>query len=179
MFNALLLIAVMVAAVMFVSWINQRHETRRADAGPTADEQVEALWDDFGGADDPAEARAALDALLGRIDVATLRRKNAVVALAVMAARTDRHDVLPELAAAARSLDGGCGETAALRVLAEACTGDVGRAREMYQASQSAMAGCGSCGTQGPGRFLLQEVTIMLDAMEPAAQGAGPSGVRT
>jgi len=169
MLNAFLLIVLLVAAVTLVSWINKRHETQRADAGPTADEQVEALWDDFGGADDPAESRAALDTLLGRIDLATLRRKNAVVALAVMAARTERHDVLPELAAAARSLDGGCGETAALRVLAEACTGDVARAREMYQASQSAMAGCGSCGTQGPGRYLMQEVSIMLDAMEPVA----------
>lgn len=172
MTNALILLVLLAAAVALVSWINRRHDDQRAAEGPTADEQVEALWDDFGGADDPAEARQALDQLLQRIDVATLRRKNAVVALAVMAARTERHDVLPELAAAARSLDGGCGETAALRVLAEACTGDVGRAREMYLASQSAMAGCGSCGTQGPGRFLMQEVAIMLDAMEPAGPAA-------
>ena len=152
-----------------VSWINRRHDRQRAATGPTPDERVEAAWEGFGFGDDPAATRTALDALLDDIDPASLRRKSSIVSLAVMAARTERYDALPALAEQARSLDGGCGETAALAVLAEACAGDPQRAREMYIASQSAMAGCGSCGTAGPGRYLMQEVALMVDAMDAHA----------
>ena len=30
------------------------------------------------------------------------------------------------------------------------------------------MAGCTSCGSKGPGRYLMQEVAVMLDAMDHA-----------
>ncbi len=165
-----LLVAIVLLSAV-VSWINGRHDRNKAAAEPTPDERVEAAWEGFGFGDDPSAARTALDALLDDIDPATLRRKNSLVSLAVMAARTERYDALPSLADHARTLDGGCGETAALAVLAEACAGDPKRAREMYIASQAAMAGCGSCGTQGPGRYLMQEVAIMVDAMD------GPGGV--
>lgn len=161
---ALLMAVVLLTAV--VSWINGRYDRRKEASGPTADERVEAAWEAFGFGDDPAPARAALDALLDDLDPSDLRRKNSVVSLAVMAARTERYDALPALADHARALDGGCGETAALAVLAEACAGDPARAREMYAASRAGMAGCGSCGTQGPGRYLMQEVAIMVDALD-------------
>ncbi len=167
--NAVALVMGLVLLTAVVSWINKRHDHKKATDGPTADERVEAAWEGFGFGEDPAAARSSLDALLDDVDPATLRRKNAVVSLAVMAARVERYDALPALAEAARTLDGGCGETAALAVLAEACAGDPRRAREMYAASQAAMAGCGSCGTQGPGRYLMQEVAIMVDAMDDCA----------
>jgi predicted DNA-binding transcriptional regulator YafY len=170
--NAAALVMAIVLLTAVVSWINRRHDRLKDSAGPTPDERVEAAWEGFGFGDDPAAARAALDALLDEVDPAALRRKNSIVSLAVMAARTEHYDVLPALAEQARALDGGCGETAALAVLAEACAGDPQRAREMYVASQSAMAGCGSCGTQGPGRYLMQEVAIMVDAMDGAAPSA-------
>jgi hypothetical protein len=164
--NAVALLMSVVLLTAVVSWINRRYDRQRSSAGPTPDEQVEAAWEGFGFGDDPAATRAALDALLDEVDPGALRRKSSIVSLAVMAARTERYDALPALAEHARALDGGCGETAALAVLAEACAGDPKRAREMYVASQAAMAGCGSCGTQGPGRYLMQEVAIMVDAMD-------------
>lgn len=167
--NAVALLMAIVLITAVASWINGRYDRRKAATGPTADERVEAAWEAFGFGDDPAAARAALDELLDDVDPAALRRKNSIVSLAVMAARTERYDALPALAGHARVLDGGCGETAALAVLAEACAGDPQRAREMYAASQAAMAGCGSCGTAGPGRYLMQEVAIMVDAMETDA----------
>lgn len=151
---------------VLVTWVNERHDRARKALSPSADDQVDAAWAEFGVGDDPEAVRASLDALLDAVDPATLTRKNAVVALAVMAARCERFDVLPTLASKARTLDGGCGETAALGVLAEACGGDARRAREMFLASQSAMAGCASCGAAGPGKYLMQEVAIMLDAMD-------------
>lgn len=163
--NAVALLMGLVVMVAVVSWINGRHDRRKATAPATADERVEAEWEGFGFGEDPSAARASLDALLREVDVEALRRKASVVSLAVMAARVERFDVLPSLAERAQALDGGCGETAALAVLAEACAGDPQRAREMYVASQAAMAGCGSCGTQGPGRYLMQEVAIMVDAI--------------
>lgn len=173
--NAVALLMVVVLLMAVVSWVNRRHDRQKAATGPTPDERVEAAWEGFGFGDDPAAARAALDALLDEVDPAALRRKNSVVSLAVMAARTERYDALPALAEHARALDDGCGETAALAVLAEACAGDPRRAREMFVASQSAMAGCGSCGTQGPGRYLMQEVALMVDAMDGLApRAAGP-----
>jgi hypothetical protein len=170
--NAVVLLMTLALLTAVVSWINGRYERKRSAEGPTPDERVEAVWEGFGFGDEPAAARAALDALLEEVDPAALRRKSSIVSLAVMAARTERFDVLPDLADHARALDGGCGETAALAVLAEACAGDPQRAREMYAASQAAMAGCGSCGTQGPGRYLMQEVALMVDAMDGHAPGA-------
>lgn len=167
--NAVALVMAIVLLTAVVSWINRRHDEKKSAAGPTPDERVEAAWEGFGFGDDPAAARASLDALLDEVDPASLRRKNSIVSLAVMAARVERFDALPALAEQARELDGGCGETAALAVLAEACAGDPRRAKEMYAASQAAMAGCGSCGTAGPGRYLMQEVAIMVDAMDGAA----------
>lgn len=164
--NALALLAVVVLFVVAMSWMNRRHDAKKAAEGPTDDERVDAAWDDFGFGEDPEAMRDAVDELLDAVDPSALRRKNSVIALAVMAARAERFEVLPDLAARAKSLDGGCGEAVAMAVLAEACAGDPDRAREMYRASQSAMAGCGSCGTQGPGRYLMQEVAIMLDAMD-------------
>ena len=140
---------------------------RRSAAGSTSSRSASrAARAAAGSSPKPKPSHAALDALLDDVDPAALRRKSSVVSLAVMAARTERFDALPALAEQARALDGGCGETAALAVLAEACAGDPKRAREMYAASQSAMAGCGSCGTQGPGRYLMQEVALMVDAMD-------------
>ena len=168
--NAVALLMGIVLLTAVVSWVNARYDRKKAAVGQTPDERVEEAWESFGFGDDPAAARAALGLLLDAVDPAMLRRKNSVVSLAVMAARVERFDVLPELADRARDLDGGCGETAALAVLAEACAGDPQRARAMFAESRAAMAGCGSCGTQGPGRYLMQEVALMVDALD---QGAG------
>lgn len=152
-----------------VTFINNRHDAKKAALGPKPDERVDEVWGDHGANDDPGELRSRVDALLDKVDPSELRSKSAVIELAVMATRAERFDVLPALADAARDLDGGCGETAALAVLAEACTGDLDRARAMYVASQSQIAGCSSCGSAGPGRYLMQEVAVMLDAMESRA----------
>ena len=169
MLNAVILVAVLLLASAAVSRINARHERRAPTAPSTPEERINAAWAAYGADDDLDTMQARVDPLLDDVDVASLESRNAVVSLAVMAVRAERFAVLPSLAARARTLDGGCGETAALQVLAEACAGDPQRAREMFAASQQAMAGCTSCGSQGPGRYLMQEVAVMLDALDPVA----------
>ncbi len=168
MLNALILVAVLVAASLLVSRINARHEARGPVEPVTPEQRVAVAWDAYGADDDLATMRARVDPLLEDLDVEALASRNAVVSLAVMCVRAERFEVLPALARRARSLDGGCGETAALGVLAEACAGDPQRARELFAESQGAMAGCTSCGSKGPGRYLMQEVAVMLDAMDHA-----------
>jgi hypothetical protein len=165
------ILGALILATVFVTWVNGRHERRKAAEGPSPDERVEAAWEDFGPAEDPESVRATVDEVLEHVTPATLGRKASVISLAIMATRAERYDVLPALAERSRSLDGGCGETAALAVLAEACTGDIQRARRMFIESQSAMAGCASCGAKGPGRYLMQELALLLDAM--GDEGAG------
>lgn len=169
--NTLALLGAVVLLTALVSWVNGRHDRRKAAVGETPDDRVTAVWDDFGLGDDPESTRLTVDALLDEVDPSGLRSKNAVVSLAVMAARAERYDALPAIAKQARGLDDGCGETAAIAVLAEAYTGDVGRARAMFHASRQAMAGCASCGAKGPGKYLMEEVALALDALEPAPRG--------
>jgi hypothetical protein len=89
-----------------------------------------------------------------------------------MAARTGHIDALEPLAERARALDAGCGEAAALGVLAAAWRGDTALARERHARSQAVMAGCASCGASGDAKILMQEVALALDALESGALAA-------
>lgn len=165
--------AVIAAVVVLCAWmarINARYaEAEKArEAGPDA--KVEDLWSAFGMPEhSEADAGARVGELLEAVTPNDLRSKHAVVALAIMAARTGHHDVLEPLAQRAAKLDGGCGETAALGVLAAAYSGDLRLAQERHARSQSAMAGCGSCGSSGDAKILMQEVALALDALQSGA----------
>lgn len=164
--------AVIAAVVLLCAWmarINARYaEAERArETGPDA--QVEALWSSFGLPDHEADAAERVAALLEAVTPKDLRSKHSMVALAIMSARTGHHDVLEPLAQRAAKLDGGCGETAALGVLAAAYSGDLRLAQERHARSQSAMAGCGSCGSSGDAKILMQEVALALDALQSGA----------
>lgn len=168
--------AVIAAVVLLAAWmarINVKHQdaARAAETGPDA--KVEALWSSFGmpGHDDPSAAQ--VDALLEELTPDDLRTKHAVIALSIMCARTGHHDVLEPLARRASTLDGGCGETAALGVLAAAYAGDLRLAQERHARSQAAMASCASCSSTGDARILLQEATLALDALQSGALAEG------
>ena len=166
-------IALLVALVVVAAWmtrVNARYEARDKLAGEGADARVEAVWDTFGLPD--ARPEAAVARLLAEVQPDDLRDKHAVIALAIMAARTGHVDALEALAARAGGLDAGCGETAALGVLAAAYNGDVALARERHRQSQAVMAGCGSCGASGDAKILMQEVAHALDALESGAMPA-------
>lgn len=163
-------IALLVALVALAVWmtrVNARYEARDKAAGEGADARVHALWDAFGLPDAKPEEDVAR--LVDEVEPSQLRDKHAVVAMAIMAARTGHHDVLEGLAARAAQLDGGCGETAALGVLAAAYAGDLALAKERHARSQAAMAGCASCSASGDARILMQEVDIALDALVSGA----------
>lgn len=172
-------IACAVAVVLVAAWmtrINAQYEAREAAAKAGPDVRVQELWEAFGTSDDDAAAmEPRVHALIDEVDTSKLRTKHAVAALAIMAARTGRHEVLEPLARRARSVDGGCGETAALGVLAAAYSGDVELARERTLESQATMAGCASCGASMIAKILMQEVSIALDALESGALHAGAS----
>lgn len=168
------LLAALVAVAVWMTRVNARYEAREKLAGEGADARVEALWDVFGLPDARPEADVAR--LLAEVTPDDLRDKHAVIALAIMAARTGHVDALEPLAARARGLDAGCGEAAALGVLAAAYNGDVALARERHARSQAAMAGCASCGASGDAKILMQEVALALDALESGAlAGAAPA----
>lgn len=171
-------IAILVVLVVVAFWmtrVNARYEAREkhAEAGPDA--RVEALWEAFGAPDAHTEDDVAR--LLAEVKPDALRDKHAVIVLAIMAARTGHVDVLEALAQRARSLDAGCGETAALGVLAAAYNGDLALARARHAHSQAVMAGCASCSAAGDARILMQEVALALDALQSGAlpiRGAAP-----
>lgn len=161
---------VLAAIVLLCAWmarINARYAAAEREQGP--DDEVEALWSVFGLPEQGDDMSARVEALLERVTPADLRTKHGVVALAIMAARSGHHDVLEPLARRAATLDGGCGETAALGVLAAAYAGDLRLASERHARSQSAMASCASCGASGDARILLQEAEIALDALRSGA----------
>lgn len=172
--NTVVLALAVIALALVIAVFNRRHDARRADESESDDDLVDQAWESFGIGDETDEDRAERDALFDTVDPSSLRRKHSVIALAVMASRAERFELLPALADRARALDGGCGEAAAMAVLSEACTGDPERARALYAANLGAMSGCGSCGTQGPGKILLQEVSIMLDAQRERAMNSEP-----
>ena len=160
------------AVVLLCVWmarVNARYAAaeKERERGPDAD--VEALWSVFGLPEQGSELPARVEALLERVTPDDLRTKHGVVALAIMAARSGHHDVLEALARRAERLDGGCGETAALGVLAAAYAGDLRLAVERRSRSQSSMASCGSCGASGDAKILLQEAEIALDALRSGA----------
>jgi hypothetical protein len=166
------------AVVLLCAWmarINARYAAaeRAKETGPDA--KVDALWSGFGMPEEGDDVSARVAALLEEVTPRDLRTKHGVVALAIMAARTGQHDVLEPLAQRAATLDGGCGETAALGVLAAAYAGDLRLAQERHARSQAVMASCASCGASGDAKILLQEAQIALDALESGALGdTGP-----
>lgn len=164
--------AVIAAVVVLCAWmarINARYldAEKARETGPDA--KVEELWSSFGLPDQGDHAAERVATLLEAVTPKDLRSKHSVVALAIMSARSGHHDVLEPLAQRAAQLDGGCGETAALGVLAAAYSGDVQLAQERHARSQSAMAGCGSCGASGNAKILMQEVALALDALQSGA----------
>ncbi len=167
------LLVALVAVAVWMTRVNARYEARdKQREAEGADARVEALWDTFGLPDARPDAEVAR--LLAEVTPAQLRDKHAVIALAIMAARTGHVDALEALAARAGDLDAGCGETAALGVLAAAYNGDVALARERHRQSQAVMAGCASCGASGDAKILMQEVALALDALESGALAAPP-----
>ena len=167
------LLVALVAVAIWMTRVNARYEDRDKLAGEGADARVEAVWDTFGLPDARPDADVAR--LLAEVKPDDLRDKHAVIALAIMAARTGHVDALEALAARAGGLDAGCGETAALGVLAAAYNGDVALARERHRQSQAVMAGCASCGASGDAKILMQEVALALDALESGALAAAPN----
>ncbi len=166
---------VIAAVVLLCAWmarINARYADAERQKELGADAEVEALWSAFGLPEQGDDMSARVETLLERVTPDDLRTKHGVVALAIMAARSGHHDVLEPLARKASRLDGGCGETAALGVLAAAYSGDLNLALERQSRSQSAMASCSSCGASGDARILLQEAEIALDALRSGALDA-------
>lgn len=169
------------AVVLLCAWmarVNVRYADAQAQREEGPDAKVEALWSVFGLDEEGDELSSRVDALLEAVTPESLRTKHGVVALAIMAARSGHHDVLEALARRAAALDGGCGETAALGVLAAAYAGDLRLAMERQSRSQSAMASCGSCGASGDAKILLQEAEIALDALRSGALDARGEGLR-
>lgn len=169
MSDGYVVIAVIVVLAAVMARINVKYEdaARAKEAGPDA--LVEDLWSSFGMPDQGDPSAAQVDALLERVTPNDLATKHAVMVLGIMCARTGHHDVLEPLAQRAMKLDGGCGETAALGVLAAAYAGDVKLAQERHARSQAVMASCASCSASGDARILLQEATLALDALSTGA----------
>lgn len=163
MMNLVLFFAIVAALAGVATWINTRHERAAAADGPSADDRLDLAWDGFSAFGSPEEHATAVDALLRDIAVERLQRKHSLARLAVMAIHAKRHDVLPDVATRAAEVAGGCGESQAIAVLAEAYTGSVERARAMYMATQGAVAGCASCGADTSVRILMQELAMALD----------------
>lgn len=164
--------AVIAAVVVLCAWmarINARYAEAEKAREATSDAKVDALWSSFGLPEHEGDAAERVAALLEEVTPRDLRDKHAVVALAIMSARTGHHDVLEPLAQRASQLDGGCGETAALGVLAAAYSGDARLAQERHARSQAAMSGCASCGASGNAKILMQEVALALDALQSGA----------
>jgi|JI10StandDraft_1071094.scaffolds.fasta_scaffold452706_1 hypothetical protein len=163
---------VLAAVVLLCAWmarVNARYTAAEAARAQGPDAEVESLWSVFGLPEQGSDLPARVGDLLERVTPDDLRTKHGVVALAIMAARSGHHDVLEALARRAARLDGGCGETAALGVLAAAYGGDLRLAMERQSQSQSAMASCASCGASGDAKILLQEAEIALDALRSGA----------
>lgn len=174
--STLALFFVIVAALAGVAtWINSRHDRQSAADGPSADDRVDVAWEGFSAFGTPDEHAGSLDALIAEVDVAQLRRKHSLARLAVMSIHARRYEVLPEVAARAAEVAVGCGEAQAIAVLAEAYTGSVERARQMYLATQSTVAGCASCGADTSVRVLMQELAMALDGDAPPAPRAETS----
>lgn len=168
---------VIAAVVLLAAWmtrINARYTAAEQTREEGPDAKVAALWSVFGMPEEGDDMSARVNELLETVTPEDLRSKHGVVALAIMAARSGHHDVLEPLARRASSLDGGCGETAALGVLAAAYAGDLRLAMDRQARSQSAMASCASCGASGDAKILLQEAEIALDALRSGA--LEPSG---
>jgi hypothetical protein len=157
-----------VTALLLVSWwihsVNMRHEARTRALGPSGDERVAAAWESFGAHDSPEALSEELDTLVETSPIEALLDKNAVARVAIMALRAERIDLVRACADRVRELGPGCGEARTLGVLAAACEGDLDLARALYAESQSAIAGCGSCGASETARILSQEVTLLLSA---------------
>lgn len=163
---------VIAAVVLLAAWmtrINARYAAAEQTREEGPDAKVAALWSVFGMPEEGDDMSARVNELLETVTPEDLRSKHGVVALAIMAARSGHHDVLEPLARRASSLDGGCGETAALGVLAAAYAGDLRLAMDRQARSQSAMASCASCGASGDAKILLQEAEIALDALRSGA----------
>src|SRR5437764_414779 len=108
MWIAIVGLAVLLLASVWITRVNARYERARgggreddadADAHDTGDARVASAWDDFGLAEDTAQVRASFDRLVETAPVTTLARKSSLVAMAVMAVRAERHDVLEAIAA--------------------------------------------------------------------------------
>lgn len=166
------IVAALVAVSLWIHSVNARYEARQRAAGPASDERVAAAWEDFGAHESPDEIAASLDALTDEAPVASLRDKTAVARLAIMALRAERVDLVRACAERIHALGPGCGEARTLGVLAAACEGDLDRARVLYAESQSAIAGCSSCGASETSRILSQEVAMILGDDRPRAAAA-------
>lgn len=163
------LVAVLLLAVVGINYVNNQHEKnkRSKSDGPSPDELVDAAWDEFGGDEPQALLRRRVDRLAKDVKLDKLSQKSTVIQLAIMAARSERLDLLPPLAERAEALDGGCGETRTLRALTEALTGnDLQTAVESIQAAQSAVAGCSKCSSSIESQLLAQELSIAADNLE-------------
>lgn len=178
MWTALALLALLVLLTAWVTKVNERHEQRRASTPRSADERIAVAWDDFGLAEDATQVAADFDRLASEVDLEAVVNKTSLARMAVMAVRAGRYALLSPLAARAEALDGGCGETGALAVLAAAYAGDVARARELFARSQRAISGCASCGAGPDVKILMQEVAIALQALEDGALGEPGSSSR-
>lgn len=163
-------VVVLLVAVMAINHINARYEKgkKKSDGdGPSADDLLEAAWDEFGGDEPAALLRRRVERLAKDIKIEKLSSKHGVIQFAVMAARSERFDLLPPLAERAEALDGGCGETRTLRALSEALTGNSYEgAVEAIQNAQSAVAGCAKCSSSIESQLLAQELSIAADGLK-------------
>ncbi len=154
-----------VVLTWIVNRINATHEAKKVEQSESGDARVTTAWDDFGLGEDPAVWRAALEELLGRLDLDELAQKQSLVRLAIMAVRSDHMDPLPQIAARATRIDPGCSETRALEALAEAYAGPAERAIPKLRDATAGLASCSGCGAGVEGGILKQEVALALDAL--------------
>jgi hypothetical protein len=166
--NLAILVGLLVLAALAINHVNSKYEKKKSsDDGPSADDLLEQAWDDFGGDEPTPLARRRVDRLAAAVKISALTHKSAVLRYAVMAARAERHDLLPLLAERAEELDAGCGETRTLQALSEALTGsDPDRAMEAIANAQSAVAGCSKCSSSIESQLLAQELALAADALE-------------
>jgi hypothetical protein len=163
-------VVALLVAVMAINHINAKYEKgkKRSDSeGPSAEDLIDAAWDEFGGDEPVALLRRRVERLAKDVKLEKIGNKTAVIQFAVMAARAERYDLLPPLAERAEGLDEGCGETRTLRALSEALTGnDFDRAVEAIQNAQSAAAGCAKCSSSIESKLLAEELAIAADGLE-------------
>lgn len=165
-----IVVALLVAVALVISRINAKYE----DAKPQSEDDdrspeviFQTAWEEFA-ADEPLTvARARIDRLLDLLTIRDLEQKSMVVQLAVMAARAERFDLLPELAMRAEELDAHCGETRSLRVLSELYHGDdMAEAKRLFAEAQQATAGCAKCSASLESKLLATEIAVAAELFE-------------